>query len=82
MEQEHEKNGRPSIGKSGAGWTTINPSAGPRCWSGNSFTTLPRSRSWCTWRRRLVERHRFPFGRRPNDYGSSRWRRYDSTAGL
>ena len=58
------------------------PSACPRCWSGNRFSTLPRPRSWCAGRRRLVERHRLPFCWPPNDYGSSRWRRYGSTAGF
>ena len=58
-----------------------NPSAGPRCWYGNSFSTVPWQLSCCAGRRSLVERHRLPFSWPPNDYGSSRWRRHDSTAG-
>jgi len=58
-----------------------NPSAGPRCWYGNSFSTVPWQLSCCAGRRSLVERHRLPFSWLPNDYGSSRWRKHDSTAG-
>ena len=58
-----------------------NPSACPRCWYGNSFSTVPWQLSWCAWRRSLVEKHRLPFSWLPNDYGSSIWRRHYSTAG-